>query len=265
MDKKTTIILIIAILALGTLIYFLNIRVYKFKVVFFNAGNADSSLITYKDTTIIIDTGEEDFYDKLDSYLYVNKINKIDYLIITNFDKEHVGGASKLIDNYEIGSVYQTNLPKDSEYYLNYVESLKKKNIEPITVSKDMDINIDRFSMSINGPDKYYEEDQYNNSSLIVSMKYKNKSFLFMGDAMNERIEDYVNSHPGAYKVIKMPHHNDYLKNDELLIDKYKPSEVVISADTVDKKLQNLLEDKNIEYTVLAEKDANTEYVFKEF
>ena len=265
MDKKTTIILILVILVLGTIIYYLNFSVYKFKVVFLSAGNADSSIITYKDTTIVIDTAEEDFYDKLDNYLYVNKINKIDYLIITHFDKEHVGGASKLIDNYEIGKVYQTNLPKDSEYYLNYEESLRKKNIEPITVTKDEEIVIDRLTMVINGPDKYYEEEPYNNSSLITSIKYKNKSFLFMGDAENDRIEDYVNSHPGSYKVIKMPYHGNYLKNDELLIEKYKPSEVIISAKEADKKLKELLDENKIDYTVLSEKDNTQEYIFKEF
>jgi beta-lactamase superfamily II metal-dependent hydrolase len=259
MDKKTAIALIVLILAIGTAMYFLNIHIHKFNITFLNVGKADCSYITYEDKVILIDTGEEKDYELISRSLTQGHI---DYLIITHFDKDHVGSASKIIDNYDIGTVYQTNLPKDNDEYNNYIESLNKKGITPVTVENDLELNIDKLNIIINGPNKVYEEESYNNSSLIVSVKYKNKSYLIMGDAMNERMEDYMLDHAGTYNIIKLPHHGDYLKQDEKLIEKYHAKGVVVSSDDMDKKLKKLIEDKHLDLYFTNESDA---YRFKEF
>ena len=223
-------------------------KVNKLNIYFFNAGKADCTLITYEDKHILIDTGEETFYKDLDLYLNSNRINKIDYLIITHFDKDHVGSASKLIDNYEISNIYITNTTKDSEYYNNYVNSVKNKNIEPIIVKDDLDISFGDLQIIINGPNKIYEEDESNNSSLITSITYKNKSFLFMGDAQNDRISDYIDSHKGTYDVIKLPYHGNYQKQDKNIIESYKPKNIIISSNIYEDKLIDLLNNKRVTY-----------------
>ena len=252
MDKKTTIILIVllfvALIIFGIVSYFIGYRVNKLNVYFFNAGKADSALITFEDKHILIDTGEEEFYDKLDLYLNSNKINKIDYLILTHFDKDHIGSASKIIDNYEVSNIYITNTTKDSTYYNNYLESIKKKNITPIKVEGDLDISIGELQITINGPTKIYEEDESNNSSLITSIKYKYKSFLFMGDAQNDRIQDYLYDHHDTYDVLKLPYHGNYQKNDKKLIDEVKPKHIIISSNTYEDKLIDYLEGKRKKY-----------------
>ena len=83
-----------------------------------------------------------------------------------------------------------------------------------------------------------------------------------MGDAMNERMEDYINNHSGHYEIIKLPHHGDYLKQDEKLIEKYTPTGVVVSSDEMDKKLKKLIEDKHLDLYFTNEADG---YRFKEF
>ena len=246
MNKKTIIITAIVIVVLFILLeIYLNVN-YNLKIYIMNAGKADCSVITYNDKTIVIDTGEEDFYETLDSFLRTNSITKVDYLIITHFDKDHVGSASKLIDNYDIGTIYQTNKPKNSEFYDNYIRSIRDKNIDPITVSNDLDVSMEDLKIIINGPTKVYNVDEHNNSSLITSIKYKNRSYLFMGDAMNERMSDYLNSHDDKYNIIKLPHHGDYMKGDKDLIDKFKPSGVVVSSNFMDDRLKDLIKDKKL-------------------
>lgn len=252
MDKKTTIILLILLFVIliivGTVMYLIGYKINKLNVYFFNAGKADSTLITFEDKTILIDTGEEDFFDKLDLYLYSNRIDKIDYLILTHFDKDHIGSASKLIDKYEIGTIYQTNTKKDSDYYNNYIKSISNKGINPITVEGDLTIDINDLQMTINGPSKIYEEDESNNSSLITTIKYKYRSFIFMGDAQNERIIDYLDDHHGKYDVLKLPYHGNYQKNDKKLLDEINTKYTIISSDIYEDKLLDLLENKRKKY-----------------
>ena len=54
-------------------------------------ANGDSSLIiTPRGKTILIDGGQAD-KNILVSYLLARKIKKIDYLIISHFDTDHIG------------------------------------------------------------------------------------------------------------------------------------------------------------------------------
>lgn len=79
---------------------------YGFSIYFFNAGKADCMLISNNDNHIMIDTGEEDLEKTILSYLKNNNISKLDYLILTHFDKDHIGSASGVIKNVDVANVF---------------------------------------------------------------------------------------------------------------------------------------------------------------
>mgnify|MGYP002620494496 CR=1 FL=1 len=235
MDKSKISIIIFAIILVIVFICLTVVKNkltddYSFKIYFFNAGKADAILISNNDHYIMIDTGKEELSDEILTYFRTNNITKLDYLIITHFDKDHVGSASTVIDNIEIGNVLQSNVPKESEYYNNYITSLANKNITPITVSGDYEISIDDMNIVVNGPTEIFEKDESNNSSLITSVIYKNNSFLFTGDAENERIKDYLENHTSEYDFIKIPYHGNYLKQLSKLLETVNPNYAVITS-----------------------------------
>ena len=118
----------------------------------------------------MIDTGEESLSDDILKYFNENNITRLEYLIITHFDKDHVGSAASIIDNIDIGEVLQSNSPKESEYYTNYLTSLANKNINPTTVSGNYELSFEDLTIVVNGPVTIYEKNESNNSSLIVSV-----------------------------------------------------------------------------------------------
>ena len=228
-----------------------------FVVYFFNAGKADSCVITKGDVTILIDTGEEEFYDTIRKYLDGHNIRQIDYLIITHFDKDHVGSASHIIEDYEVSFVLQSNFPKESEVYQSYLSILSDKGITPITVSSDMSLDLDDFSVVVNGPDRFYDTNESNNSSLITSVVYGKNKFLFLGDAQNERLKDYFAEHEDEYDLIKVPYHGNYQKQDKTLLSITKPKYAVLSTSSLvlDDKLIELLESNGVSYFVTKDGD----------
>jgi len=259
MKSKRIIKFIIYIVALICFtIFFSNVRKEEnkvnpkaFNIHFFNAGKADAILINNNDKTIMIDTGEITLSNEIKTYFRENDITKIDYLIITHFDKDHVGSASTIINNYEIGSVLQSNYPKDSVVYRAYLEALRNKNIEPITISDNYNFAFEELSCTVNGPKSIYDEDESNNSSLIVSINYNNANFLFMGDAKNPRIKDFINTNNMDYDFIKIPYHGHYLKQLDNLLDNTKPEYAVITSSASnleDDKTIDLLKKNSIEY-----------------
>ena len=224
---------------------------YVFKIHFFDAGKADAIFINCNDVNIIIDTGEDNLSDEIIEYLEKNKIKKIDYLIITHFDKDHVGSASKIIDEFKIDNVLQSNYPKDSTYYTNYLNSLSKKNIVPETILDDKDVTIDNLKIKVYGPKKTYDNNESNNSSLIISMIYIDNSFLFMGDSQNARIKDFILENNQKYDFLKVPYHGRYLKRfDDLLLNRNIKYAVITSSldEKEDERTIDVLKNNNINY-----------------
>ncbi len=216
--KKVIIIVCILIIGIISIVYYLYNKNFNFKIYIFDAGKADAIIISKNNKYIMIDTGEESLGDEILKYFEKNNIKKLDYLIITHFDKDHVGSASTIIDSIEIDNVLQSNYIKESIYYDNYINSLAKKDIEPITIKGNYEFYLDSVKFIVNGPSEIYKKNESNNSSLIVSVENKKNKFLFMGDSENLRIRDFINSNNNKYDFIKVPYHGNYLKRlDDLL------------------------------------------------
>lgn len=241
MKGNDKIILILSVIALLAISLFLinkfkdNIN-YKTKIYFFNAGKADAILISKNNKYMMIDTGESSLSKEILEYFEKNKITKLDYLIITHFDKDHVGSAASIINKIEIGEVLQSNYPKDSDYYNNYLKALEEKNITPKTVTGDYQIKLDDLEITVNGPDKIYDDNESNNSSLIVSIKDNNNKFLFMGDSQNQRIKDFLSSNLETYDFLKVPYHGHYLKRLEELVKTKNIKYAVITSSNKEKE-----------------------------
>lgn len=224
---------------------------YDFKVYFFNAGKADAILLSKNNKYILIDTGEEELSDDILRYFENNNITKLEYLIITHFDKDHVGSASTIIDNIEIGEVLQSNSPKESEYYTNYLNSLSSKNITPKTISGIYQISLNDLKITVNGPETIYNSNESNNSSLIVSVINDENSFLFMGDAENARIKDFVSTNNSTYDFLKVPYHGNYLKQLNNLLDNVKTKYGVMTCSNTEgceAKTIEVLKSHNVNY-----------------
>lgn len=257
MDK---IIKTIAIAAAIIIVTIVGILVYKNKkgnedydlsIYFFNAGKADSILISNNGKYILIDTGEEELGSAILSYLKNNNITKLDYLIITHFDKDHVGSASAIIDNVEVENVLQSNCPKESTYYDNYISSLANKNITAQTISGDFSFDLGDLKVTVNGPTELFNSDESNNSSLIVSVNYKDTNYLFTGDSQNDRIKDYLSNHSDTYDFIKIPYHGHYQKKLDDLLEVVQAKYAVITSSNYepeDDETVDLLNDFNIKY-----------------
>ena len=75
---------------------------------FLDVGNADCIVIRTENRTTVIDTATSISSNIIFEYLNEKGIDRIDVLIITHFDKDHVGSASKIINNIKVDRVYQT-------------------------------------------------------------------------------------------------------------------------------------------------------------
>ena len=196
----------------------------------FAAGAADAFLLTTADSAVLIDCGEKSLGAELVEYLDAHGVGRLDCLIITHFDKDHVGGAAKVLSSVPVERVLQSNYPKESKVYDNYLDALDEAGLTAETVRETLRFTLDGVDYEIDPPAGEYEKDQSNNSSLIVTVTNGADRLLFMGDAEDERIAAFLPAHTGVYDFLKVPHHGRHGDLSAALIESVKPKLAVVTS-----------------------------------
>ena len=211
------------------------------KITYLNVGKADCIIIKSRESCVIIDTGTSDTAEDVADYLENENISRIDALFITHFDKDHVGGASCIISEFDVENVYTTYRVKESDEINAYDKAMEEKALTETVVTDKTVFDIDDVSYTVYPPENDdYDEDESNNSSLIIMAQYENNRFLFMGDAEEERIDEAL-SYDLSCDVIKMPHHGKKEDNTKDLISRANPSYAVITSSDEDKESKKVL------------------------
>ena len=194
----------------------------------FNAGKADAILFATSEGYVLMDTGLDEDKDDLVKELQQMGVTKLSALIITHFDKDHVGGADAIVENFAIDHVYTTYITSDNEDVQDFQQALSDKSMK-MTRVYDTTMTLGGATFEINGAAGSYTEKKDNNSSLITMVTYGSKKYLFMGDAEDERIEEYLGAHNADADFLKVPYHGYYQDDLELLFDTVTPSAAVIT------------------------------------
>ncbi len=176
------------------------------KITFFKLGNADSILFEIGDKTMLIDTGEDGDGSRVSAVLKDRQIQKIDYMIISHFDKDHVGGAARILKRVKTDNVIQPSYTKDSEGFNRYQEALTECGIKPVNLTEEFGINLNGAEIKV-FPTSDLDHADDNNASLITEVKYGSKTFLFAGDAKSVRLAEHMNTSPRKFDFLKVPHH----------------------------------------------------------
>lgn len=238
------------------------------ELTFLDTGKSDCIIIEMDGKTILNDTADKDDYRLIQQTLEDKGVEKIDYLIISHFDKDHIGSAPQLIRNYEIGCVIMPDFWGDSYLYQDMVSAIQETGTEQMKLDESYEFSTGKGKVSIDAPE-LSEYDDENNYSLITSVTYGEKNFLLMGDALKQRTEEFVDrmSTDTKYDLVKTPHHGDYNKKLKSIFEQGNVSAAVITAagdETIETKLMSLLEENNVDIyvtyngTVVAKTDGKT-------
>lgn len=217
-----------------------------FKIVTLNVGKADCIIISYKDKNIMIDTGTINNKDTILNYLSNNNICTLDYLILTHYDKDHIGSANKITKKINVINVLEPNYTKDSKEYRNLSNALENKSLVPTIVTSNYHFNIEDSEFTVYPPLKSeYNSNSSNEFSLVISIKHGNNTFLLAGDAEGQRLTELQNQMDLSHIFLKIPHHGETDNNSETFINDVNPKYAVITCskeETPDKKLLKYLD-----------------------
>ena len=216
------------------LILFLNINSNFFirnkEVIFFDVSQGDSEVIIFpKGKTLVIDTGGSKNYSMSEKiiipYLYSRGLKKIDLLILSHGDYDHMGEAINLVENFNVEKVI-FNCGKFNELEQDLIKVLDKKKIPYYSCIKEL--NIDNQKLYFLNNKDYGNE---NNNSSVIYTEFNNHKFLFMGDAGVEVEQDLIEKYNlQNIDVLKVGHHGSRTSSSKEFIDEINPRHSVISV-----------------------------------
>lgn len=218
-------------------------------VTFFDVGKADSIVLRTENSTVVIDCGEKGDGKQIVNMLSEQNIDSVDYLIITHYDKDHVGGAAKVIKDLDVKNVLAPDYEENSDEVKKYNKALNSKSITPQLLTSDLSFELDGAQYTVFAPNKdFYGEDNDNDFSLVTKVVHGDNTLLFTGDAMEQRLDEIMDI--GQCTFLKLPYHGRKLDNFDAFIDAVRPKCAVActSAEEFASSTQKTLKDRGIKY-----------------
>ena len=200
-----------------------NMRVH-----YIDVKQGDSTFIEFpNDKTMLIDAGKKEQGSNVVNYIKNLGYNKIDYVVGTHPDADHIGGLATVIESFAIGSIYMPKKSSTTQTYLNLLKVIKNKGLTIHTAISGVNIiSLDNLKVDIISPTKEYETS--NESSAVIKIVYKKRKFLFMADATTDNEADIKADVESD--VVKVGHHGSDSSSKEEFVQKTKAKYAVISV-----------------------------------
>ena len=184
-------------------------------VTILKVGKAAAISLEAAGKAVVIDAGEEDDGVEVVDFLKSRGISRVASLIITHFDRDHVGGADLLVESLPVEQVILPDYVGSGVEYLDFIAALDAAGITPVLLREPMSVSMGQASLTIEPPSSYEipadvaEID--NDFSLMVTVTHGENRLLFAADAEKQRLRQWLSSDSaGAYDFLKVPHHGIY-------------------------------------------------------
>lgn len=200
------------------------------EVHFIDVGQGDSTLIKAGDHAMLIDAGDNSEGTAVQSYLNSQDVEKLDYVIGTHPDADHIGGLDVVIYKFDCKKVFMPDITSDTKTYDDVMQALRSKNQKSQAPKLGKTYSLGDASFTVIAPVKEYGEET-NNWSIGILLQYGENRFLFTGDAAKQAEDDMLEQGEDiSADVYKASHHGSKTGSSEDFLDKVNPTYAVISC-----------------------------------
>ena len=205
-----------------------------------NVGQSSSTLfVGPTGETMLVDTG--DFNDDgkyVLEYLQRHDIDRIDHLVISHNDADHIGGNAAVIEYYEteadgVGAIYDPGIAASTNTYEEYLDAVEEHDVTLYRTREGDSISFEGVEVDVLGPpEPYLENEARNENSIVLQLQYGDVSFLWTGDAEDGQesylVEEYGDELDST--IYKAGHHGSSSSSRGALLDAAQPEAAIVSS-----------------------------------
>ncbi len=222
----------------------LNFKEEALKIVVMPVGQGDASLIKMPNgQSMLIDAGgsfSKD-YDPGEKIVVPTLkrlgLKKLDVLVISHPDADHINGAFAVLDNFVVEEIWQSGIHHEHPLAKALLQVAKEKNI----IVKDAlallghhhfgDTRVEVLAPPTTSPTPSFKDVSTNDNSLVLRISYKDRTMLWPGDLEKEGEARLLRLHQDLKSdIVKAPHHGSKTSSSEEFILRTKPHYVVFST-----------------------------------
>jgi competence protein ComEC len=204
------------------------------RAVFLSVGQGDATLLMSGEWTALIDAGPRtDGFDAgerlVAPQLRALGVRKIDCLVITHPDLDHVGGLATVCDRFEVGQVVASAMFRNDEEMLDALGRARIRPSQVRWVSGVWRARLGAFEIAIAAPSGGAGTEA-NEGSLFVRADVGSSSLLVTGDANSVTEAAMSGVHDWDVDVLKAGHHGSRFSTSSEWLALTSPDEVVFSC-----------------------------------
>ncbi len=208
------------------------------EVLVFDVGQGDAILVTTpQEKHILIDAGAwspggNSGQQVIIPHLNSAGITKLDAVVLSHPHADHIGGIITLLEDIEIGVIYNSGYQYDSNLYHSYLELAKEKRVKVKSVKAGDRIELDpTILMLALGPNGTKHGSDPNQHSVVLNIIYGENEFLFTGDAGEDQEKRIVNKYDELLDIdfLKVGHHGSRTSSEGFFLEYLSPEISVVS------------------------------------
>jgi competence protein ComEC len=223
---------------------------------FLDVGQGDSALITFPNgETMLVDGGGKASYENRDSnengeqpfepdvttigenvvspFLWEKGYSRIDYIVATHADADHIQGLVDVASNFNIRCAYFGRRPTGDHDFIELANVLDKKRIPSKIISAGDRFTIGGVDIDVLFPkaDDSPTALSDNNHSVVLKLTYGQRRMLLTGDIEKEAEADLLSDREAvAADVVKVPHHGSRTSSTRSFVTSVNSSMAIISV-----------------------------------
>jgi len=200
------------------------------KVHYIDVGQGSAVLVQSGSHFMLVDGGDRDASSKVVSYLKRQKVKKLDYVVVSHYDADHLNGVVGALNVFPVKRVIAPDYTTDSRVYQSYCNIIAQKKIATTRPKVGAKYSLGKAKFTILAPNRssYTNENDYSVALKLVNGRNR---FVITGDAETESEYEMLSGKQSlSCDVYMAGHHGSANASSEKFLQAMKPKYTVISC-----------------------------------